>query len=40
MACSPPIEMGIVEELLRRIVVDPRVMAGKPVIKGTRITVD
>ncbi len=28
------------DELLRRIVVDPRIMAGKPVIKGTRITVD
>jgi len=27
-------------ELLKRIVVDPKVMAGKPVIKGTRITVD
>jgi len=29
-----------VNELLKRIVVDPKVMAGKPVIKGTRITVD
>ncbi len=28
------------EELLRRIVSDPHVMAGKPVIRGTRITVD
>ena len=28
------------EELLRRIVVDPKVMSGKPVIRGTRITVD
>ena len=28
------------EELLDRIVVDPRVMAGKPVIRGTRISVD
>ena len=28
------------EELLKRIVSDPRVMAGKPVIRGTRITVD
>ncbi len=27
------------EELLRRIASDPRVMAGKPVIQGTRITV-
>ncbi len=25
--------------LLKRIVVDPKVMAGKPVIKGTRIAV-
>lgn len=29
-----------VEELLKRIVVDPKVMSGKPVIRGTRITVD
>ena len=28
------------EELLRRIVIDPKVMAGKLVIRGTRITVD
>ena len=28
------------KDLLDRIVVDPRVMAGKPVIRGTRITVD
>jgi len=28
------------EELLERIVIDPEVMAGKPVIKGTRIPVD
>jgi uncharacterized protein (DUF433 family) len=28
------------EELLARITVDPKVMAGKPVIKGTRLTVD
>jgi len=27
-------------ELLDRIVVDPQIMAGKPVIRGTRITVD
>jgi uncharacterized protein (DUF433 family) len=27
-------------ELLEHIVVDPRVMAGKPVIRGTRLTVD
>ena len=28
------------EELLKRIDVDPKVMSGKPVIRGTRITVD
>jgi len=28
-----------VNGLLKRIVVDPKVMAGKPVIKGTRIAV-
>jgi uncharacterized protein (DUF433 family) len=28
------------EELLERIVVDPKVMVGKPVIRGTRITVE
>jgi len=28
------------DELLARIVSDPRVMAGKPVIKGTRLPVD
>ncbi len=27
-------------DLLKRIVVDPKVLAGKPVIKGTRIPVD
>ncbi len=27
-------------ELLSRIVVDPKVMVGKPVIRGTRLTVD
>jgi len=27
-------------QLLQRIVVDPKVMVGKPVIKGTRLTVD
>jgi len=32
--------VGFLEELLERIVVDPRIMAGKPVIRGTRITVD
>lgn len=28
------------DELLRRITVDPRVVVGKPVIKGTRLTVE
>ena len=28
------------QELLERIVLDPKVMAGKPVIKGTRLTVE
>ena len=28
------------DELLKRITLDPKVMMGKPVIKGTRITVE
>ena len=28
------------EELLARITINPKVMVGKPVIKGTRLTVD
>ena len=28
------------EQLLERIVINPRVMAGKPVIRGTRLTVE
>ena len=28
------------EKLLKRIVVNPKVMGGKPIIKGTRITVE
>lgn len=28
------------EQLLERIVLDPRIMVGKPVIRGTRLTVD
>lgn len=28
------------ENLLERIVLDPAIMTGKPVIKGTRLTVD
>lgn len=27
------------EKLLRRIIIDPKIMAGKPVIRGTRLTV-
>jgi uncharacterized protein (DUF433 family) len=28
------------EQLLQRVVLDPKIMTGKPVIKGTRLTVD
>ena len=28
------------EQLLDRIILDPKVMVGKPIIKGTRLTVD
>lgn len=28
------------EELLKRIIVDPKIMVGKPIIRGTRITVE
>jgi uncharacterized protein (DUF433 family) len=29
-----------VDELLKRIVIDPKVMVGKPIIRGTRLTVE
>lgn len=32
--------MKSTEELLERIVVDPKVMVGKPVVRGTRVTVE
>lgn len=28
------------EQLLKRVMIDPKVMVGKPVIKGTRLTVE
>ena len=28
------------EQLLKRIIINPRVMVGKPVIRGTRLTVE
>ena len=28
------------EQLLKRITVDPKIMVGKPIIKGTRLTVE
>jgi len=28
------------DELLKRVVINPKVMAGKPVIRGTRISVE
>jgi len=32
--------MNTEEELLERIVVNPKIMSGKPIVKGTRITVE
>lgn len=28
------------KELLNRIIIDPKIMVGKPIIKGTRLTVE
>lgn len=28
------------KELLKRITIDPKIMVGKPIIKGTRLTVE
>ncbi len=28
------------EQLLKRVTIDPKVMAGKPIIEGTRLTVE
>jgi uncharacterized protein (DUF433 family) len=30
----------IEKELLKRIIIDPKIMLGKPVIKGTRLSVE
>jgi uncharacterized protein (DUF433 family) len=40
LCCLRGIEGIDVDELLKRIVMNPKVMVGKPVIKGTRITVE
>jgi uncharacterized protein (DUF433 family) len=32
--------MGTEEDLVKRIAVNPKIMRGKPLIKGTRITVE
>lgn len=32
--------MDELNDLLKRIVINPKVMVGKPIIKGTRITVE
>lgn len=37
---QPQLEMMTDNELLNRITADPRIMVGKPVIRGTRLTVE
>jgi uncharacterized protein (DUF433 family) len=32
--------MNTEKELLERIVINPKIMCGKPIVKGTRITVE
>lgn len=32
--------MNTINELIKRIIIDPNIMAGKPIIKGTRLTVE
>jgi uncharacterized protein (DUF433 family) len=32
--------LKVTEDLLERIVVNPKVMGGKPIVKGTRVTVE
>jgi uncharacterized protein (DUF433 family) len=32
--------MGAEANLLKRIVINPKIMRGKPIVKGTRITVE
>jgi uncharacterized protein (DUF433 family) len=34
------VEMMTDDQLLKRITVDPKVMVGKPIIQGTRLTVE
>jgi len=40
MLSKDPPELAMNAALLSRIVVDPQIMLGKPVIRGTRITVE